>query len=803
MIALKKVLLLCIIFCLSLKAYPAVFVVTSNANSGPGTFNNALLQAAANGSAEKDYINFNLPDTSQTGRTITITSQLPDVSSNLVIDGSTQTGRAFGVSSAKVAILFNSTGQSNFSALNITNQTDVAVYGLYLNLTNQFNSQISHPVGIYIKSTNNMQLGDVNKGNVINGFFYPVEEDGDNVSESLNLILKSNFFSILPDGLTTTSSYFPSFANVYGNIIVGGTPAEGNLFAKGVSFEGYYSDQAFTLLFRNNLSGVNYNLTGSFDNAIVVIDNNQGNLAVSTGNSVVTVEDNIMCNNGVGSVCLLLGELGGVTNVVRNYMNVNRLLKQLATSTFGIYVQICQQTYIGDSNTSDANYIGYCQAIFAEDVINLAFNHNIFFCGSNGPIYFDSHNEVRNQCHILSINSNTVSGTSAPNAQIELFYSDICNDCVPQHYFASTTADANGNWSYTGALNGDVIASATANNATSDFTKVMIDTTNLKISNECNGNDGSITGIMTYSAETIKWTDSGGNIVGAGNDLQNLKPGKYTLTISNSSCTDTAAFEIYSSFTVNENKVVQSGPDCDGSDGYVTGLKVTDPAPGSITYTWTDTNGKVWGNKIDLTNVPAGIYSLLISRSDGCSKTYGPVTLQDQSEIVPLPIVFNVMLCVGGETLLQVRNVSPGYTYRLYDSPTSITPIDEEPTGVFKIDVDGEKFYYVTQVLNKCESARVSVRTISNLQTKDIPNAFTPNNDSINDYWAISNIEKYPNAIVQVFSRFGELVYQSKGYGKPFDGTHNGTKLPVGVYYYIINLNSGCGLFSGSLSLIR
>ena len=79
-------------------------MVTSNADSGPGTLRDALTQAAANGSAVQDSIHFNLADTSAAGRTITILTDLPIVSSNLVIDGTTQNGAVFGASNAKVII---------------------------------------------------------------------------------------------------------------------------------------------------------------------------------------------------------------------------------------------------------------------------------------------------------------------------------------------------------------------------------------------------------------------------------------------------------------------------------------------------------------------------------------------------------------------------------------------------------------------------------------------------------------------------------------------------------------------------
>lgn len=74
------------------------------------------------------------------------------------------------------------------------------------------------------------------------------------------------------------------------------------------------------------------------------------------------------------------------------------------------------------------------------------------------------------------------------------------------------------------------------------------------------------------------------------------------------------------------------------------------------------------------------------------------------------------------------------------------------------------------------------------------PKGFSPNGDGQNDTWVIENIEKFPNSNIQVFNRWGERVYESKGYQNNWSATSNqrggsSTKLPVGAYYYIINLN--------------
>lgn len=71
-------------------------------------------------------------------------------------------------------------------------------------------------------------------------------------------------------------------------------------------------------------------------------------------------------------------------------------------------------------------------------------------------------------------------------------------------------------------------------------------------------------------------------------------------------------------------------------------------------------------------------------------------------------------------------------------------------------------------------------------------NILTPNDDNKNDVWEILFINPtYPNADVRVFTRWGQQVFRSNGYpdSKRWDGTNNGSLLPAGAYYYVIDLN--------------
>jgi gliding motility-associated-like protein len=84
-------------------------------------------------------------------------------------------------------------------------------------------------------------------------------------------------------------------------------------------------------------------------------------------------------------------------------------------------------------------------------------------------------------------------------------------------------------------------------------------------------------------------------------------------------------------------------------------------------------------------------------------------------------------------------------------------------------------------------------------------NGFTPNGDGVNDVWVIGDLTDYPDIEVNIFNRWGQQLFSSKGYSDPWDGKHNGKDLPVGTYYYVIDLNDEDypDAFTGPLTIMR
>ena len=109
----------------------------------------------------------------------------------------------------------------------------------------------------------------------------------------------------------------------------------------------------------------------------------------------------------------------------------------------------------------------------------------------------------------------------------------------------------------------------------------------------------------------------------------------------------------------------------------------------------------------------------------------------------------------------------------------------------------------VTDINGCTNSDQVKVDVLVSVDPKKIPNAFSPNNDGINDTWVIEEIANLPDCKVQVFNRWGQLVFSSNGFYKAWDGKYNNKPLPYATYYYIIEPNDGCHQkFSGSVTII-
>lgn len=237
-------------------------------------------------------------------------------------------------------------------------------------------------------------------------------------------------------------------------------------------------------------------------------------------------------------------------------------------------------------------------------------------------------------------------------------------------------------------------------------------------------------------------------------------------------CGNQPAFQLTQGSTLNSAAVPGSGV---YSGGGISSTGTFNPSnlgigTATIRYTFTGTNGC-----INFAEQPINVY-----------------------EVPTVDAGADKSILEGGSDTLRSVTTGNGLSYLW--SPA--TWLSSSTAARPKVTPLGEQRYTltVTSADGCIASDNVLVRF---LKSPTIPNVFTPNGDGRNDKWEILHLETYPGATIEIYNRYGQIVYKSTGYSKPWDGTFNGAALPVGTYYYIINPKNGRQQMTGFVDLIR
>jgi|GEM_PF-3451318 len=155
-----------------------------------------------------------------------------------------------------------------------------------------------------------------------------------------------------------------------------------------------------------------------------------------------------------------------------------------------------------------------------------------------------------------------------------------------------------------------------------------------------------------------------------------------------------------------------------------------------------------------------------------------------------------------GNLVISVSDGVAPYTYIINpgETTTSDNPVYELTnleSGTYQVlVVDG----------NACRSSDAGQLVEIKLDEDQkiiVNNALTPNGDGINDTWKIHYDPSLGNPEVYVFNIYGQEVYHSKSYQNDWKGSFNGSILPNGAYYYLIEFESGeIKPVKGSLSIL-
>jgi gliding motility-associated-like protein len=150
-------------------------------------------------------------------------------------------------------------------------------------------------------------------------------------------------------------------------------------------------------------------------------------------------------------------------------------------------------------------------------------------------------------------------------------------------------------------------------------------------------------------------------------------------------------------------------------------------------------------------------------------------------------------ICPGNSYQVSV----PGYKNYLWSDNTT--------TETFTVKRPGTYYLTVTD-FNDCMGSDTTHVVRIDCIPIGIPNSFTPNGDSKNDIFRPTINQTIQSFYFVVFNRNGQKMFETREYGKGWDGTYKGKDQPVGAYVYHIKFINGIGwetVENGSVLLIR
>ena len=150
-------------------------------------------------------------------------------------------------------------------------------------------------------------------------------------------------------------------------------------------------------------------------------------------------------------------------------------------------------------------------------------------------------------------------------------------------------------------------------------------------------------------------------------------------------------------------------------------------------------------------------------------------------------VVVSASHTITSSDILEREVINIAIVKGFTSSGVMISDDSDDPNNDSNVDnnADGDPDDPTIAVLGSCEV--------------EAYNLVTPNGDGDNDYFSFGGIDCYPENTIQIYNRWGVLVYQTEGYGlngNVFRGVSDGRvtigeaqELPVGTYYYILTYN--------------
>lgn len=317
----------------------------------------------------------------------------------------------------------------------------------------------------------------------------------------------------------------------------------------------------------------------------------------------------------------------------------------------------------------------------------------------------------------------------------------------------------------------------------------------------------SFTG-STGNGATPTW-NWGGGIVQSGTgfgpyQVRYMRNGTITLNIQDGVCTATATPATVTAIAM---------PNPDFSTDLITGctpteISFTNTTTGADAYQWILGDGSQTNEEDPLhTYTTPGTYTVTMTATaqGQCSKT---ITKTALINILAPPIAdFNAS--PGENTPVEFRkgtfsfdNSSENATSYSWDFGDGTVSTLSDPTHKYEQTGSFRVTLYATNNIGCTDSITHAWYIIKPDLVLEIPNAFSPNGDGVNDRWCVEGLKARPEATTEIYNRWGQIVFTGIGYA-PWDGMRAGRMLPQGTYYFVIKTTADEKPYTGWVALLR
>ncbi|MBN8703748.1 MAG: gliding motility-associated C-terminal domain-containing protein [Bacteroidetes bacterium] len=300
----------------------------------------------------------------------------------------------------------------------------------------------------------------------------------------------------------------------------------------------------------------------------------------------------------------------------------------------------------------------------------------------------------------------------------------------------------------------------------------------------------------------------------------NIVAGTYTVIVTdNANCTSTnnAVVTITQptaiTFAANTTVTNESCPQT--FDGSIN--TVASGGAGGFSYSLLPAGAT--NNNGTFSNLSAGSYTIVVTDATSCTAVSQAFAITNQSEgkVIAENDETSVEFNTSASIDISANDTTSNATITIVQNPIngSIISISNgvvnyKPNEGFSGN-DSLTYVVCDQFCTlACDTAKVYLNVLPEL-IFSIPNGFSPDGDGINDKFVIKNIDRFGDNKLEIYNRWGVLIFEASSYKNEWDGTTNNSsavvlgdgKVVSGTYYYVLTLKDNNEIHKGYLEIRR